>query len=67
MTAAVVALRPAISVAGRRERVRLGGRELHAGAALDFGAEGVEPAVLDGVFQPRVLAVLRGRPSRAAR
>ena len=31
--------------------------ELHAGALLDLGAERIEPAVLDGVFEPRVLAV----------
>src|SRR5205807_6205928 len=29
----------------------------YAASALDFGAEGVKPAVLDGVFEPRVLAL----------
>ena len=62
MPAAVVALRPAILVAGRREREGLRRRELHAGAALDFGAEGIQAAVLDGVFEPRVLAVLAVAP-----
>ena len=35
----------------------LGGCELHAGAALDLGAEGIEAAILDRVLEPRVLAV----------
>ena len=34
-----------------------GAAELHARALLHLGAERIEPAVLDGVFQPRVLAI----------
>ena len=54
---AVLALGPAVAVAGRGERERLGGAELHARALLHLGAEGIEAAVLDGVFEPRVLAI----------
>ena len=62
MSASIVALCPAIAVAGRGECERLCRRQLDAGAALDFGAEGIEPAILDGIFEPRMLAVLAVAP-----
>src|SRR3974390_614715 len=57
MAVAVGAVVPAIAGDGRRERERLGRREHDVGAALDLGAESIQPVVLDGVFEPRVLTV----------
>src|SRR6478672_12949672 len=62
MPAAIVALRPAVLVASRCKRERFCRGELDAGPTLDFSAEGVEAAVLDGVFESRVLAVLAVAP-----
>ena len=53
---------PAVAVAGRGEPERPSGRERHVGAPFDLGAEGIEPAILDGVFEPRVLAVVAVAP-----
>src|SRR3974390_1099920 len=57
MAVAVHAVVPAIAVAGRSESERLRPRELDIGAALDLGAENIQPAILNGVFEPRVLTV----------
>ena len=57
MTAAVGGLAPAVAVAGRGELERLCRFNDNLRAAHDFGAEEIEPAVLDSVFQPCVLAV----------
>ena len=57
MAAPLGAVGPAVAVAGRSERERLRGAKRHAGAPFDLGTESVEPAVLDGVFQPRMFAV----------
>src|SRR3974390_2981762 len=57
MAVAAGAVVPAIAVAGRSESERLGRRELDVSATLDLGAESIQPAVLDGVFEPRVLTV----------
>src|SRR5262245_22535241 len=62
MPATSCRLAPAITVAGRGERKRSSRAKLDAGAALNFRAERIEAAILDGVFQPRVLAILAIAP-----
>ena len=62
MRSALGALAPAVAIAGGGKPELLSRRELHIGAPLDLGAEGIEPAILDGVFEPRVLAVLAVAP-----
>src|SRR5262245_63249975 len=57
MRAAVLALRPAVAVAGRREGELAGRAQPLADAALDLGAERVEAVILDRIFDARVLTV----------
>src|SRR6185312_16857822 len=57
MAAAVLAFAPAVAVAGRGELVWPHGAEFYFRALLDLGAKRIEAAVLDRVFEPRVLAI----------
>src|SRR5207244_10937742 len=57
MCAAILAFHPAVAVASRGEGEGLGLAELDPAPTLDLGAEGIEPAVLDRVFEPCVLAL----------
>src|SRR6266536_5210278 len=57
MRAPVLALGPAVAVAGRGEREGSRLAQALADAALDLGAERSKAAVLDGIFEPSMLAV----------
>src|SRR5271170_7362609 len=57
MRAAVLAVAPAVAVAGRGEGECFRLPELYTTPALDLHAESVKPVVLDRVLQARVLAV----------
>src|SRR6185312_3374660 len=54
---AVLALRPAVTVAVRGERVRPRLLQRLAGALGNLGAESVGAVIVERVFEPRVLAV----------
>src|SRR5437763_17184311 len=57
MRAPVLALAPAVAVAGRGEREGPGRAERPADAPLDLGPERAEAMILDRVFEPGMLAV----------